>query len=314
MTRISLSRIRDAAAGIDPVFLRTPQYECEPLSSALGASLQVKVESLNPIRSFKGRGASWFVAGAPDGHLVCATAGNFGQAMAHACRAAGRPLTVFAATAANPLKVARMRAMGADVRLGGANFDAAKDEARRWCEETGARFVEDGRDPAITEGAGTIGLEMCDRGGFDSVVVPLGNGALISGVGRAVRELVPGARVVGVCSEGADAMHASWRAGRPVERSDVRTVADGIAVRVPVPEALDDMRDVVDDVVLVSEESLLESVRLLHGHAGLVAEPAGVAGVAALLEHADLRAGRPATIVCGGNLAPDLAARVLVHG
>lgn len=313
MTRIALARIREAAAGIDPVFLHGPQYECEPLSSALGASVQLKVEALNPIRSFKGRGASWFVAGAPAGPLVCATAGNFGQAMAHACRAAGRPLVVFAATTANPMKVARMRAMGADVRLEGANFDAAKEAAKRHCGETGAQFVEDGRDAAITEGAGTIGLEMSARGGVDSVLVPLGNGALISGVGRAVRDLMPGARVVGVCSEGADAMHASWHAGRLVVRDGVSTVADGIAVRVPVPEALDDMRGVVDDVVLVSEGALLESVRLLHEHAGLVTEPAGVAGVAALLEHAELRAGRPATIVCGGNLAPDLAARVLVQ-
>jgi len=314
VTRISLGRIREAAAAIDPVFLGSPQYECEPLSHALGARLQLKVEVLNPIRSFKGRGAHWFVAGAPDGELVCATAGNFGQAMAHACRAAGRPLVVFAATTANPMKIARMRALGADVRLDGANFDEAKAAAKRHCEATGATFVEDGRDPAITEGAGTIGLEMSGRGGIDSVVVPLGNGALISGVGRAVRDLLPGVRVVGVCSEGADAMHASWRAGRAVSRDEVRTVADGIAVRVPVPEALDDMRDTVDDVVLVSEESLLESVRLLHAHAGLVTEPAGVAGVAALLEHPELRTGRPSTIVCGGNLAPDLGARLLVHG
>lgn len=314
MTRISLDRIRDAAAAIDPVFLGSPQYECEPLSDALGGHLQLKVEALNPIRSFKGRGAHWFVAGAPDDELVCATAGNFGQAMAHACRAAGRPLTVFAAMTANPMKVARMRALGADVRLQGANFDEAKAAAKRHCESTGARFVEDGRDAAITEGAGTIGLEMCGRGGIDSVIVPLGNGALIAGVGRAMRDLLPGVRVVGVCSEGADAMHASWHAGQVVVRDEVRTVADGIAVRVPVPEALDDMRDTVDDVVLVSEESLLEAVRLLHAHAGLVTEPAGVAGVAALLEHPTLRSGSPATIVCGGNLAPDLAARLLVHG
>jgi len=107
--RVTVERIEQAAGRIDPVFLHSPQFECEPLSAALGVRLVLKVETLNPIRCFKGRGADWLVAQASNGSaLVCASAGNFGQAMAYACRRRGIPLTVYAATTANPLKVARM--------------------------------------------------------------------------------------------------------------------------------------------------------------------------------------------------------------
>jgi threonine dehydratase len=116
--RIALERIEAAARAIDPVFLHTPQWVCEPLGEELGARVALKAEILNPIRSFKGRGADWLVQNLPPGvSLICASAGNFGQAMAYACRARGVPLTVYAAEQANPLKIARMRAMGARVVL-----------------------------------------------------------------------------------------------------------------------------------------------------------------------------------------------------
>ena len=114
--RITLARIEAAAAAIDPVFLNTPQWVCEPLADDLGVRVVLKAEVLNPIRSFKGRGADWLVQNLPQGAtIMCASAGNFGQAVAYACRARGVPLTVYAAESANPLKIARMRAMGADV-------------------------------------------------------------------------------------------------------------------------------------------------------------------------------------------------------
>src|SRR5215203_6901991 len=124
--RITLERIEAAARVIDPVFLNTPQWVCEPLGEELGARVALKAETLNPIRSFKGRGADWLVHNLPAGvALMCASAGNFGQAMAYACRARGVTLTVYAAEQANPLKIARMRAMGAQVVLAGEDFDAA---------------------------------------------------------------------------------------------------------------------------------------------------------------------------------------------
>ena len=161
-SRLSLERIERAAATIDPVFLNTPQFESEPLSDALDMRLVLKIETINPIRSFKGRGADFLLsdASADSAPLVCASAGNFGQALAYAARKRGRQLVVFAAETANPLKIDRMRALGADVRLFGCDFDAAKERARSYAVETGASFIEDGREPAISEGAGTIAVEL----------------------------------------------------------------------------------------------------------------------------------------------------------
>lgn len=315
--RLSLARIEHAARVIDPLFRDTPQFDCEPLSQALGLpTLQLKVETLNPLRSFKGRGADFFMheaaAGLAGRTLVCATAGNWGQAMAWVCRAHGRPLVVYSATTANPLKLERMRAMGAELRLFSDDFDTAKVEAKRWCEETGAVFVEDGRDAAISEGAGTIGLELLRRGTpVDTLLLPLGNGALATGVGRWVKAHAPQVRVVAVAAEGADAMAASWRAGQVVERAAVRTIADGIAVRLPVPEAVIDMRGTVDEVVLVDDDAIERAMQLVWQHAGLVVEPAGVVGIAALLAHDTWRGQRAATVLCGSNLTAEQVARWL---
>ena len=314
--RLSLARIERAAALIDPLFKDTPQYDCEPLSRSLGVAMTLKVETMNPLRSFKGRGADFFahehatrLAGRT---LVCASAGNFGQAMAWACRARGWPLVVFASTTANPLKIERMRSLGAEVRLAGADFDAAKQAATRWCEEHGACFVEDGREAAIAEGAGTIARELLSAPPrFDTLLVPLGNGALLTGIGRWTKAHAPQLRVVGVSAAGADAMAASWRAGCAIQRERAETIADGIAVRVPVPDAVNDMHGTVDEVLLVSDDAIRRAMRLLFMHAGLVVEPAGAAGVAAVLEHPMLRGGRLATVLCGGNVTPAQAAEWL---
>ncbi len=307
--RITVERIEAAARAIDPVFLDAPQYECEPLGDALGCRVVLKVETVNPIRSFKGRGASWLVANLDEKNpapLMCASAGNFGQAMAFACRAAGVPLTVYASTNANPLKLDRMRALGATVVLHGEDFDAAKAEGKRVAAERGVRFVEDSRDPEPTEGAGTIGLELADLpGALDAVLVPLGNGALLAGVATALRARRPETRVIAVQSTGAPAMTESLRTGRMVVHERIDTIADGIGVRVPVPEALEDLRGLVDDSLLVPDATTLRAMRLLHEHAGLVVEPSGAVGAGALLEHAERFAGaRVGIVVCGGNLTP----------
>lgn len=312
--RVSLAAIRRATEQIDPVFLRSPQFVCEPLSDALGCRLVVKVETLNPIRSFKGRGASCFVAGLPAGQpLVCASAGNFGQGLAYACRARGLPLTVFASQHANPLKVARMAALGATVVAAGQDFDAAKQAARRHAADSGARMVEDGLEPAISAGAGTIGLELLQAAEPpDALLLPLGNGALLVGVARWVKAHAPRTQVVAVSAAGASAMVESWRAGQVISHQRVDTIADGIGVRVPIPQALADMRGLVDDALLVADDSLIAAMRLAHTHLGLVVEPSGAAGLAALLEQPGRFAGaRVATVICGGNLTPEQIRRWL---
>jgi threonine dehydratase len=211
---------------------------------------------------------------------------------------------VFAARGANVLKVERMRALGAQVHLAGRDFDEAKTAAREYAEREGAVFVEDGREPAIAEGAGSIAVELSAWPvPFDAIIIPLGNGALLAGVATWMKSHAPQTRIVGVCAAGAPAMERSWRAGRVVETPAATTIADGIAVRIPVPAALDALRSIVDEIVLVSESALRHAVRLVWDSLGLLVEPAGVAGVAALLEHrSTLARGFVATLLCGGNV------------
>lgn len=311
--RLSVAAIERAARVIAPELRDTPQYVCEPLAGALGCRLVVKVETLGPLRSFKGRGADFFLhelaaAGAVP-PIVCASAGNFGQGMAYAARQHGAAVTVYAARTASTLKIERMRALGADVVLAGEDFDAAKAAGRAHAEDCGALFVEDSRQEPITEGAGTIGLELTRfPEPLDAVVVPLGNGAMLNGVARWLRHAAPATEVIGVVAQGAPAMRDSWRAGRPIEGGAVTTFADGIGVRVPVPEALDDMRGLVDDVVAVDDERTLAAMRLGLRHLGLVLEPSAGVGIAAIAADPERFAGRTvATILCGGNVTGDQA-------
>ena len=306
--RLSLRRVERAAEVIDPAFQNTPQFVCDPLGEELGGRVAIKVETLNPIRCFKGRGTDFLVSEAEDDvPLVCASAGNFGQAMAYSCRKRGLDLTVYASERANPLKIGRMRALGARVVLHGPDFDEAKIEARRVARERDARFVEDSLDVETLEGAATMALEWLRfPEPLDALLVPLGNGAMFNGVASVMKERSPGTKMVVVQAAGAPAMVESWRAGKRVVHDRIDTVADGIGVRVPVPQALEDMDGLVDDAVLVGEDALFEAMRLLHRHAGVVTEPSGAAGVAALVEHPGLfRDGLVGTIVCGGNLTAD---------
>jgi threonine dehydratase len=306
--RLSLDSIAASVRTIDPVFLHTPQFTTETLSAKFRCELTLKVETLNPIGSFKGRGADYFVkqisASGPPPPMVCASAGNFGQALAYACRAKELSLTIFASVHANPLKVAKMKGFGATVYLQGEDFDAAKTAAAKWAEERGAFLVEDGRQKEIAEGAGSIGVELLASGkSFDALLIPLGNGALLTGVARWIKACSPATRIIGVCSVHAPAMHDSWKSGRIIETKEARTVADGIAVRVPIPEALQDMNGLVDDVVLVKESSIHTAMKLLIEEERLMVEPAGAVGIAALLEHADLRQyERIGTLLCGSNI------------
>ena len=312
-----IERIEEAVGLIDPVFLHTPAIRSEALDRELGREIVLKVETLTPIRSFKGRGASYLLyrlGRAAQAGLVCASAGNFGQGLAHAARRHRVAATVFAATNASPLKIAAMRGFGAAVRLEGADFDAAKVAARAFAAGSGMLFVEDGAHPAIAEGAGTIARELDGADALgDAVLVPLGNGSLVNGVGAWIKARRPGTRVIAVAAAGAPAMANSWREGRAIETPSVATIADGVAVRTPVPEALEAMRSTVDEVVEVDDATILHAMRLAFATLGLVVEPAGAVGLAALLaDPALLRSQRVSTILCGSNVTAAQAREWLV--
>ncbi|MDZ7631718.1 MAG: pyridoxal-phosphate dependent enzyme [Gemmatimonadaceae bacterium] len=282
--RVTTAGIARAAQGISPVFTQTPVVHHDDVDGWLGAHVSCKVESLGPLRSFKGRGGDWFMRQrAGTGPVCAASAGNFGQALAYAARAAGVPCTMFAASHASPLKVARMRALGATVIQDGDDFDAAKEAARAYAREHAIEFVEDGQALAITEGAGSIAVELANAVTLDTLLVPLGNGALLAGVATWMKAVSPSTRIVGVVAEGAPSMMRALTGIQVDHAMPVATIADGIAVRVPVKEAVDDLRALADDLVAVSDDAIVAAMRGLIAHLGLVIEPAGAVGIAALL-------------------------------
>ncbi|MGH9162874.1 MAG: threonine ammonia-lyase [Vicinamibacteraceae bacterium] len=309
---ISLAGIEEAAKTIDPVFTNTPQFVDEQLSAALGRHVLVKVETTNPVRSFKGRGADFMMQRLEAGQrVVCSSTGNFGQAMAYAGRRRGIAVDVFVPVTINPVKLARMNAFGARVTTVGRDSAESQEAARDSAASSpGCVFIQDGKAPEIAEGAGTIGVELLQASAFDTIVLPVGDGALISGVARWIKAQSPMTRFVGVCASGAPSMVLSWRAARQVstERSD--TIAEGIEVRSPTPEAVARLHALVDDMVVVDDSDLVDAVRLAFETLGLLLEPAGAAGLAAIRVH-NLPGERLATVLTGSNLRPELLRRLM---
>jgi threonine dehydratase len=315
MVAVTADAIRSAHARIPSAFRNSPQFVSEPLSEALGVPVVVKLETANPIGSFKGRG-TWLAmselaaagrVGERSG-VVVASAGNFGQGVAYAGRALRVPVIVFAATTASPMKLTAMRRLGADVRTVGEDFDAARAAAAEEAARSGWHLLVDGEDPWISIGAGSIALELTDAvaGGdlpvLERFYVPVGNGALIAGIGTWMRSAAPQMQVIGVQAAAAPAMTLSWREGRPIETPRADTIADGIAARVPVPEALELMFGVVDEMLLVDEDEIRAATRDLSEALPSSVEPAAGAAWAAV-RAGEARGGAIGVLITGGNVS-----------
>ena len=314
-TRLDTARIRAARRVIDPLFLDTPLYRCEGLGAALGCEVSVKLETANPIRSFKGRGtevvASQLAAGGSRA-VVCASAGNLGQALAWSGRGRGLDVTVVASRHATVAKLDRIRALGATLELVDGDHEVARERAATIARRDGIRLLEDSLDLETCEGAATIGLELVDpelvdgEPPFDTVLIALGGGAMATGIGHVMKAMAPGVEVICVQPLGAPAMTRSWHQKRVITTDATDTIADGVAGRCPIPAVLDDLLLVADDAVLVQEASIIAGMRLLLEQAGLVVEPSAALGVAAILEDRARFAGRHVvTIVCGSNVDID---------
>jgi threonine dehydratase len=295
---ISADGIAAAVDLIDPVFLRTPQFLAERLSARLERQVVVKVETLNPIGSFKGRGASLLARTLdPARTWVCSTAGNFGQGLTYAARARGAAVDAFVSPRVPGFKQDRLRAFGAQVFVA----DDAEDAAREHADGRPERLlIVDGLHPEVTEGAGTIGIELATAGPFDTVIVQVGDGALISGVACWLRSVAPETRIVGVCAAGAPAMARSFGAGRPVDTDGTDTIATALAISRPIAASLRRVRALVDDVILVEDDELRAAADLIAGTVGVLVEPAGAAGVAALLRpRVEVQGERVAVLLTG---------------
>jgi len=316
VTRADVESARELLTDVSRL---TPVEGSRPLSELVGGPVLLKCENLQRAGSFKIRGAYVRIARLTDAErargVVAASAGNHAQGVALAATLLGSRSTVFMPEGAPLPKVEATKAYGAEVQFSGSTVDEALVAAQSFADQTGAVFIHPFDHPDIVAGQGTVGLEICEQAPqVKTIVVSIGGGGLASGIAAAVKADHPDVRVVGVQAAGAAAFPASLVAGHPVALDSMATIADGIAVGCPGQLTYRMVHDLVDDVVTVSEESLSQALLLCLERGKLVVEPAGAAGVAALMDSP--RAFEPpvVAVLSGGNIDPVLLLRVLRHG
>lgn len=284
----------------------TPLNLESDLSALTETTTYVKHEYKSPVNSFKARGALTLVHRLSQSgnvtKVITASTGNHGSAMAYACQKFDMPITVVVPEGADESKVTLIRKFDADFQVLGRDLDEAKDMILEWDMPSDHLFIEDGAVPDIVIGTATIGYEIMEqrKEGFDVIIVPVGNGSLIGGMGSAVKDKNPSTQVVGVQSEAAPCMTYSFREKRPVNTDSCNTFAGGIAVRVAIPEAVNLMLEVVDDVILVSENELKKAMALFLKAVGVLLEGAGAAALAAALKLKDELRGKSVCLVATG--------------
>ena len=313
MVMVDIDDVRDAAKRISGRHVRTPLLPW-PLA---GPQTWLKPENLQPTGAFKLRGASNAIGAltAADraAGVVTYSSGNHGRAVAWAARQHDIPAVVVMQDTTPAVKVEGVRALGADVVLAPAAEREVRAEAI--LAERGGVLVPPFDHPDVIAGQGTVGLEVAeDLPDVDTVLVPVSGGGLISGIAVAVKALCPHARVIAVepelAADLAESFAAGERIGWPHERTG-RTIADGLRAPIVGELTWQHIKQFVDDVVTVSEESILETMARLATSARIVVEPSGAVAPAAALTRPEIASGRTVAIVSGGNVEPSLLARVL---
>jgi threonine dehydratase len=300
----------------DGVVRETPVLSSRTLSERVGGTIALKAENLQRTGSFKLRGALAKIASLGEQcslGVVTGSAGNHGQAVAYAARARGVPCEVFMPEGAPIAKVEAALALGARVELGGTNVDEALAAAHLRAQETGASVVHPFDDPMVIAGQGGVGLELLDQlPDVRRVIVPIGGGGLISGIAVAMKSQRPETELIGVQVETCAPFPGSLAAGMPVPVDSARTIADGIAVKRPGKLTLALIAELVDEIVVVSEDEVAEAMVFLLERTKLVVEGAGAVGVAALLAGRVHGApdGVTAVVLSGGNVGAGLLAEV----
>ncbi len=309
--------IERAAVDLRAFLPPTPLQASRAFTDKARCHVYLKVESIQPIRAFKVRGAlnklAHMTLEQRAAGVITASAGNHGMGVAYAAAAFHTPATVYVPETANQFKVEAIRRLGAKVVAAGRNYYGAFLEATSAQKETDATFVHAYDDPQVIAGQGTIGVELIhDLGHFDTVLVPIGGGGLISGIALYLKAKRPRIRVIGVEPAGADAMRRSLEAGRIVTLDRVDTIADGLAASAPGKLTFDIARRCVDEVVLVQEDEMLRAIRLLFEWEHLLAEPAGAAALAALLyHHRPVSNEKVVVILSGANVTDEVFLRAL---
>lgn len=320
MTTPTLEDIKKAQKRLSEIISPSPLIYSGIFSRMFGADVFLKLENLQETGSFKIRGAYNCLlnlsADSKKKGVIAASAGNHAQGVARASARLGMSATIVMPESVPLKKLLAVREHGAEIILFGSHFNDALDRAREISRQTGKTLVPGFDDPYIIAGQGTIGLEIVDElKGDVAVVAAIGGGGLISGLGAAVKETCPSARVIGVQTRACPSTIRSLEEGRPVTVEVGQTIADGIAVNRPGDLNFSMIREYVDEVVAVEEEDIAGAVLNLLDKANIIAEGAGAAPLAALMEHhSTLKAGRYILIVSGGNIEVNTIDRILNRG
>ena len=315
--KLELPRLKDieaAAQRISGVASITPLIESPALSRRFGREVYLKLECFQPIRVFKIRGAYNKISRLPAQKIVAASSGNHGIAVAYCSRMLGKQCTVVVPEAAVLEKVEVIQEYGAEVVKFGKYHSDREAKARAIEDQTGATFVAPFNDPDVIAGQGTCGLEIAQQlDDFDSVIVPVGGGGLISGISIAIKWVKPSARVFGVEPTGAAKMQASLSAGRIVRIDEPKSVADGLIPASVGELTLEACEKNVDGMFSVSDEEILSAMKLLIREAHIFPEPSGSAPLAVLSkpENRSRLGDRVVLVVSGGNVSLSLLNRLL---
>ncbi|MCC6942057.1 MAG: threonine ammonia-lyase [Novosphingobium sp.] len=314
---LTLADVRAAAQRIAGQVVRTPTLYSKTLSAITGANIWLKFENLQFTAAYKERGALnallQLTQEQRDRGVIAASAGNHAQGLSYHGTRLGMPVTIVMPKTTPTVKIMQTEAVGGKVVLEGETFDEAYAHARKLEGELGLTFVHPFDDPRVAAGQGTVALEMLeDAPEIDMLVVPIGGGGLLSGMGTAARGIKPDIGLIGVQAALFPSMFAKLKHLDMPCGGD--TLAEGIAVKEPGQFTSKVLAQIVDDIVLVDEAALESAVALLLQIEKTVVEGAGAAGLAAMMSHRELFAGRNVGVVlCGGNIDTRLLANVLLR-
>ncbi|HFI0101357.1 TPA: threonine ammonia-lyase IlvA [Streptococcus suis] len=327
---ITAKNVEQAYSVLKRVVVRTPLDYSRYLSEKYGATIYIKRENEQRVRSFKIRGAYYAISQLSDEEkslgVVCASAGNHAQGVAYTCQEMQIPATIFMPITTPQQKIGQVKFFGGDfvdIRLVGDTFDESAQAAQEYTKETGKNFIDPFDDVNVQAGQGTVAYEILEEAeeqsiSFDQILVPVGGGGLVAGVSAYLKENVPEIKIVGVEANGARSMKAAFDKGRPVKLASIDKFADGIAVQKVGASTYEVARKHVDKLIGVDEGWISGTILDLYSKLGIVAEPAGAATVAALEVIKDKIKGQTiCCIISGGNndinRMPEMEERALIY-
>ena len=316
---VSIQGVYEARRVVSRYLKPTPLIQYPLLDELLGCESYVKHEECNPTGAFKVRGGINLIAGLPAEErrlgVITATRGNHGQSIALASRIFGVRCVVAVPEGNNPEKNQAMEAFGAELLIGGKDFDEARETVEKVQAEKAMRYVHSGNEPSLIHGVGTYVLEIVEAlPDLDYLIVPVGGGSGAAAALTVLRAIRPAVKVVGVQAENAPSIYLSWKKGRIVETDSADTIADGLATRVPFELTYSILRDQIDDIVTVSEDELRLAVYQVFRTTHHVAEPAAAATVAAGLKlKSRLRGKKVVLALTGCNIDSVLLGEILME-